>query len=168
MWERLIEWEMPDFLVVIFFGIVAFWEFYRWKKESKRAKKQTLRDIADERKFRVIRKLWEAIVQLKQSAFMLTPNLGIGFPDYKNRLKEANEAWKNVYSIAENNKPFYPSKIYDLYKKLSRDCMQHLILVTQEIKAGSLRESFDSNEELAEKGKLIIQEIEQTMREETA
>ncbi len=105
------------------------------KLKDEYVKKQTVHNIAFDTRFTLYKEIWATIYKL-QSASNIMPILdhlpldhGEREKEYERRSKAAEEEFQNALSVLELKKPFYPTKIYELARQLSRDCLSHIIRI---------------------------------------
>ncbi len=172
MLDAIKLWEIPDYLIVIFFVLVILWEAYRWTKEKKRARRLAVQTIAFKTEFQVYRDIWKAIVSL-QGLAPITPSvdsLPLEVEEqkklYKQRINAALKAFQTSETIVELSKPFYCSNIHSVARKLNRDCFKHLRKISRRLEKDKIEECYDMADKLQDDTKHIIKEMEQAIRKE--
>ncbi len=195
------SWELTqELLKVGLLGFVALWGLIRWRWDKTSAEKmqerqeklsreiedlkaeyarrQTIHSIAFETKFKVYQEIWKSIYKL-QSISPITPSLdqlpmdaGEKKKEYERRLEAAYEAFREAVNILELKKPFYPTKIYDLARQLSRLCLKHIIGIKNRIEVSEsdskqMNECYEMADKLEDDAKDMIEKVEQAIRDET-
>ena len=160
MWWELIHEIFKSTLI----GFVALWGLIRWrrdktfqremqKEQTKVTKeitglkaeyqnKHTIHKVKFEKQFQVYEDLWKTLLSLVTETTFIDSYLSIQdkSQSHKNeaiqKLNELHDLLKETTDCIMNNKPFYPTFIFELCCTLTTDCTRLLASIIAQYKKG--------------------------------
>ena len=138
--------------------------------KSNLGKKNTVHKLQFEKEFQLYGELWKELVDVRRSV-VITPTLDI-MPEgktlydvYKDRFKNAVDAFNKAKNLFEDHRPFYHDDVSKITRDLLSQCRGYIGSVGQMLESENFDgELYDKADELLKKVPEAIDEIEKVIK----
>jgi hypothetical protein len=110
--------------------LALIWNFWQQKSieklKSENEKSKLIHRIQFEKEFNIYNELWGKLIDLRNLAGALRPEVDFIDPDKTSdeiaieKINKINDAFHSCVISFDNNKPFYPKEVYDEIEKILR------------------------------------------------